>query len=68
MPTFWDSDAREDICRRVERLTPDAPAQWGKFTPAKMLAHLNDALRMASGELPVAPKNRRCATGRSSSS
>ena len=57
MPSFWDSDAREDICRRVERLTPDRTAQWGKFTAAKMLAHLNDALRMTSGELPVAPRN-----------
>ena len=57
MPSFWEADAREDICRRVERLTPDAAAQWGKFTPSKMLAHLNDALRMASGDLPVAPRN-----------
>src|SRR5690242_8012845 len=57
MTSFWDSGAREDICRRVEQLTPAATAQWGKFTATKMLAHLNDALRMASGELPVAPKN-----------
>ena len=57
MTSFWDSDAREDICRRVERLTPDAAAQWGKFTAPKMLAHLNDAMRMASGELAVAPRN-----------
>ena len=68
MPSFWDSDARDDICRRVERLTPASAAQWGKFTAAKMLAHLNDALRMASGELPEAAEDTRCcATGRSSS-
>ena len=57
MTSFWDSAAREDICRRVEQLTPDAAAQWGKFTAPKMLAHLNDAMRMASGDLAVAPKN-----------
>jgi hypothetical protein len=57
MPSFWDSDARDDICRRVERLTPEARAEWGKFTAAKMLAHLNDAMRMTSGELSVAPRN-----------
>src|SRR5262245_61675638 len=57
MPTFWDPAARDDLCRRVERLTPDARAQWGKFTAARMLAHLNDAMRMTCGELPVAPKN-----------
>ena len=54
MPTFWDAADRDDICRRVERLTPDATARWGKFTPAKMLAHLNDAMRMATGDLAVA--------------
>jgi hypothetical protein len=57
MPTFWDTATRHEICRRVERLTPDARARWGKFTPAEMLAHLNDAMRMATGELRVAPKN-----------
>ena len=57
MPTFWNTADRDDICRRVERLTPDATARWGKFTPAKMLAHLNDAMRMATGDLAVASKN-----------
>ena len=57
MPTFWDTTTRHEICRRVERLTPDARARWGKFTPAEMLAHLNDAMRMATGELQVTPKN-----------
>jgi len=57
MPTFWDAAARDDLCRRVERLTPDATARWGKFSAPKMLAHLNDAMRMTSGDLPVAPKN-----------
>lgn len=56
MSTFWDASVREDICRRVERLTPDAKPQWGKMSVSAMLAHLNDAMRMASGELPVAPK------------
>jgi hypothetical protein len=54
--TFWDPATREALCDRVTRLTPDSRAQWGKFTVAQMLAHLNDAMRMAAGELPVAPK------------
>jgi Protein of unknown function (DUF1569) len=56
MRSFWDPAAREDICQRLERLTPDAKARWGKFTVAQMVAHLNDAMRMASGELPVKSK------------
>ena len=57
MVSFWDSSSRDEICRRVERLMPDAQAQWGKFNAAAMLAHLNDAMRMAVGDLPVPSKN-----------
>lgn len=56
MSTFWDAAARADLCRRIDRLTPDATRAWGTFTVAQMVAHLNDALRMSIGELPVAPK------------
>ena len=57
MATFWDRATREEMCRRVNQLTPDAQARWGKFTPSQMLAHLNDAMRMATGDLPVASKH-----------
>jgi hypothetical protein len=55
--TMWQDDCRLELCDRVERLAPDAPARWGKFTAPKMLAHVVDGLRMALGELEVAPKN-----------
>lgn len=57
MKTFWDAATREEICRRMDALTVDSKPQWGKFNATEMLAHLNDAMRMAMGELPVAPKN-----------
>ncbi|HYU80628.1 MAG TPA: DUF1569 domain-containing protein [Vicinamibacterales bacterium] len=56
MKTFWDAAAREEICGRVDRLRADSAPQWGKFNAAGMLAHLNDAMRMATGDLPVEPK------------
>ena len=56
MPTFWDAAAREEFCQRVARLRPDTPARWGKFDAPQMVAHLNDAMRMASGELPIPPR------------
>ena len=56
MKTFWDVAAREEFCRRVDRLTPAASAQWGKFNSTEMLAHLNDAMRMALGDLHVKSK------------
>jgi hypothetical protein len=36
---------------RRERLNADSKPKWGKFNAARMLAHLNDAMRMAIGEL-----------------
>ena len=57
MKTFWDSAAREEICRRMDALTVESKPQWGKFNATEMLAHLNDAMRMAIGELPVASKH-----------
>src|SRR5918999_1574911 len=56
MKTFWDATTREDVCRRVDRMTPDRKPQWGEFNAAQMLAHLNDAMLMALGELPCASK------------
>ena len=56
MATFWDRATREDLCRRITGLTVDAKPKWGKFTAAQMVAHLNDAMRMATGELQVQPK------------
>jgi hypothetical protein len=56
MATFWDPAIRDEMCRRIDQLTPETTARWGKFSAAQMVAHLNDALRMATGELAVAPK------------
>lgn len=54
MPTLWDPATRAALARRVAALSPAATARWGTFTAPRMLAHLTDALRMATGELPVA--------------
>ena len=56
MATFWERVTREDLCRRIAALTGDTKPKWGKFTAAQMVAHLNDAMRMATGELRVQPK------------
>lgn len=56
MPTLHDAAARASLRQRLARLTPvDAP-QWGSFTAPRMLAHVNDGMRMALGELAVAAK------------
>jgi len=35
--------------QRLARLRPDSPRQWGKMTPAQMLAHCTTAVDMALG-------------------
>ncbi|MDB4950552.1 MAG: hypothetical protein JWM27_3201 [Gemmatimonadetes bacterium] len=56
MKTLSDAAARDEILGRLERLSHDAPARWGTMDCPRMLAHLADALRMGTGELPVAFK------------
>jgi len=56
MMSLWDATARADLAARAGRLTATTPAQWGKFDATRMLAHLNDALRMALGDLAIPPK------------
>lgn len=52
---FNPSDHRE-LQERVQRLKTNQKPQWGSMSAVQMVAHLADSLRMASGELEVAPK------------
>ncbi len=58
MTSIFEPAVREDLVRRLATLSPDTPARWGKFNATRMLAHVNDGLRMATGELPVKPRGR----------
>ena len=53
MPSLADASARDALIARVERLSPEASAAWGRMTAPMMLAHCSDALRMGLGDLPV---------------
>ena len=56
MASLWQEDRRHELQSRLERLTPEAPARWGKFNATRMLAHVNDALRMPLGEVTPAAR------------
>jgi len=56
VPTILDVTTRADLSARLSRLAPDRRPEWGKFTAPRMVCHLADSLRMALGELAVAPK------------
>jgi len=52
-----DASSRRELLERLERLTPDAKARWGKMSAPQMVAHLADWLLMASGELKTAARS-----------
>ena len=56
MKTLWNLPDRAALVERLARLTAEAPARWGRFTAPRMLAHVNDALRMANGDLATSLK------------
>jgi Protein of unknown function (DUF1569) len=57
MPSMRNASDRAAILTRLDRLTPDATARWGRMTPTQMLTHVADAVRMALGDLPVQAKS-----------
>ncbi|MEO6596217.1 MAG: DUF1569 domain-containing protein [Planctomycetota bacterium] len=52
-PSLFDRDGLAAILARIERLQPDAKRQWGKMNAAQTLAHCQQPLRVATGELPL---------------
>jgi uncharacterized protein DUF1569 len=56
MPSLWDPGDPEAMLARLDRLTPDAKARWGRFTCTDMVAHLNESMRMALGDITPTPK------------
>ena len=57
MNTAWDPSLRSSFIDRVKILTADTKPRWGTMNASAMMAHINDSLRMALGDLPVKSKN-----------
>jgi hypothetical protein len=56
MKSIFNPRDHLELQERVQKLRSDKPPLWGKMSAAQMVAHLADSIRMASGELEVAPK------------
>ncbi len=54
--SIFQAGTRTEIQQRLARLAPGRAPLWGKMNAPKMVVHLADSLKMALGELPVAPK------------
>lgn len=57
MTTLWQESARQELVDRAGRLRAESPPAWGRFTCTQMMAHVNDSIRMATGELQAPLKN-----------
>ena len=56
MGTMHSEIDRRVLKERARRLTADTVAQWGKMNAPQMVAHLTNAMRMATGDLAVQGK------------
>jgi hypothetical protein len=48
-PTLLNDADRAQIIARLRRLTPNRTPLWGMFTAPRMLCHVTDQLRVATG-------------------
>lgn len=53
--TLWQEADRRALLLRIDRLTSDTPPLWGRMDAGRMVVHVTDALRMATGELRCRP-------------
>lgn len=51
MKNLFEPAAVTEVKERIARLRPNSERQWGKMTPAQMLAHCAAGMQMATGEL-----------------
>lgn len=55
--SIFDERKRGQIVDRINKLTPESRAAWGKMSVGEMLCHCSDGIKMSTGELPVADKS-----------
>jgi Protein of unknown function (DUF1569) len=53
MPTILDPTIAGELARRIDRLGPGSPALWGMMNVHQMVCHLQDAFRVALGDIPT---------------
>ena len=49
---LFNPTKREELIARLNRLTPESKALWGKMSVGEMLCHCLDGSKMAVGEIP----------------
>lgn len=57
MASFFDPAVNAQLRERLDRIGPDTPRQWGTMNSAQMLRHMDEAFRMALGEVRMADQS-----------
>ncbi|MFN2636988.1 MAG: DUF1569 domain-containing protein [Gemmatimonadaceae bacterium] len=55
MPSMFEKSTRDQICRRIARLSPETERLWGTMRVDQMVCHLSDQLRLALGQISSQP-------------
>jgi hypothetical protein len=55
MTTLFDAAVNTEILTRIEKLSPELKAKWGKMSVEQMLAHVNLTLQVNWGYLELKP-------------
>jgi len=53
MKNLFEPETRKEVLERLEKITPEAKAHWGKMTVDQMLWHCNRTMSYAMGEYSV---------------
>ena len=53
MAAIFDEQFKAQVNSRLNKLTPESKARWGKMNVAQMLAHMNDAFKISLGMKPA---------------
>jgi hypothetical protein len=56
MKSVFHQADRLALAHRLDAVTGGSTARWGRMDSRRMLTHLSDSIRMALGELVVAPR------------
>ena len=57
MKNLFDESAKKEILSRIDKLTPQTTAQWGKMNVNQGLRHMTMAFDISSGVLDPTPSN-----------
>lgn len=50
MQSLFDKTTYDEVMARLNKLSPESPAQWGKMNVAQMLAHCKEAFKVPLSE------------------